>query len=54
MIPDDTKITAPPEELVKNISIHTHYLPLHWVGACHTWAVRNEVAELFPYKAKVI
>jgi autophagy-related protein 9 len=53
VIPDETKIASDPEELMQKISSYTHYFPLHWTNNCHTYAVRNDLAELFPYKAKV-
>lgn len=53
MIPDETKQSASPLELMKQITSNIHYCPDHWLTHAHSWQVRDELAELFPFKAKV-
>lgn len=52
-VPDDTKEQGDPEKLMVSISAHTHHFPVAWEHNCHTVVVRDELAELFPYKVKV-
>jgi autophagy-related protein 9 len=50
LIPDKTKKTEAPSELLANISSCTHYYPAHWMNRCHTTLVKDEMSELFPFK----
>ena len=50
LIPDETKSTTSPEELMARVSATTHYFPDHWSQQAHTTKVRDEFVELFPYK----
>jgi autophagy-related protein 9 len=40
MIPEDHKVVDP-EELMRNIADHTHYLPEEWNGRLHSVEVRS-------------
>lgn len=53
VIPDATKQTLTHEELVSSISASTHYYPAHWANNAHTTRVKDEMAELFPFKINV-
>lgn len=50
LIPDKTKKTEDPSELIGHISACTHYYPPHWMNRCHTIPVKDEMSELFPFK----
>jgi autophagy-related protein 9 len=50
VIPDDTKSRDAPEDLVQKVVSCTHYFPTHWTSRCHTIPVKDELAELFPFK----
>ncbi|CAN7941002.1 unnamed protein product, partial [Ixodes pacificus] len=50
VIPDEHLVWCP-ERLMTNILAQVHYMPDHWKGQCHTYAVRDEFAHLFQYKA---
>lgn len=39
-----------PENLMRIILHHIHYMPDHWKGAAHTTSVRDEFSNLFTYK----
>ena len=49
-IPDKTKKTEVPTELLGFVSSCTHYFPPHWTNRCHTTFVKDEMSELFPFK----
>ena len=53
LIPDNTKLHRNHEIIILELSVYTHYLPIHWIDNCHKWQVRHELAELFPWKIKV-
>lgn len=40
-----------PEQLLKVILAHIHYMPDHWQGNAHRYETRDEFAQLFQYKA---
>ena len=50
LIPDKTKKTEGPAELLGMVSSCTHYFPPHWINRCHTTLVKDEMSELFPFK----
>lgn len=50
IIPDEHLVWCP-ERLMTSILAQIHYMPDHWKGACHTYAVRDQFASLFQYKA---
>lgn len=53
-IPDDTtKPVLTPQELLHKVSAHTHYCPDHWIDRELTIEVKEEVSDLFQYKAKI-
>jgi autophagy-related protein 9 len=52
-VPDDKKAYQSPEDLMTNIAAFTHHFPERWQDNCHTVKVKDEFAELFPYKAKI-
>eukprot|EP00164_Ancoracysta_twista_P002022 GFYU01002665.1.p1 GENE.GFYU01002665.1~~GFYU01002665.1.p1 ORF type:complete len:689 (-),score=208.18 GFYU01002665.1:60-2126(-) len=39
-----------PETAMKKLYLHTHYMPKHWRGKCHTEEVRKEFSQLFVLK----
>ncbi|OQR88297.1 autophagy-related protein [Achlya hypogyna] len=39
------------EEAMERLAAETHYLPPEWKGHCHTYATRDALLALFPYKA---
>lgn len=49
-IPDENMIWCP-EQLLRNVLAHVHYLPAHWRGFAHTSKVRNEFEDFFQLKA---
>lgn len=40
-----------PEQLLRVILAHIHYMPDHWQGNAHRSQTRDEFAQLFQYKA---
>lgn len=42
-----------PEEVMMQLSGHTHYFPSNWKGRCDTFDVRDEVYSLFQYKVQL-
>lgn len=48
-IPDENMIWCP-EQLIRNILAHVHYLPAHWRGIAHSTKVRNEFEDFFQLK----
>jgi len=50
-IPDDRQVFAPGPDLEKLVQL-THYKEDRWVGAENTWAVHDEVAAMYEFKAK--
>lgn len=40
-----------PEQLLRVILAHIHYMPDHWQGNAHRYETRDEFAQLFQYKA---
>lgn len=52
-IPDETKSALTAEEMLSRVSASTHYSPDHWVGRAASQQVREEVGELFQYKARL-
>jgi len=53
LIPDES-VAPNPEKLMKSVISQVHYAPDTWYGQAHTYRVRDEFAQLFPYKATVI
>lgn len=52
-IPDENLIWCP-EQLLRNVLAHAHYLPVNWRGFAHTSNVRNQFEEFFQLKAVII
>ena len=52
-IPDETKIPESSEILLKKSCAHTHYFPESWETHARSVEVKNEVCELFQYKAQI-
>ncbi|KAA0713415.1 Autophagy-related protein 9A APG9-like 1 [Triplophysa tibetana] len=52
-IPDKHMVFCP-EQLLKVILAHIHYMPDHWQGNAHRYETRDEFAQLFQYKAGFI
>lgn len=40
-----------PEQLLQRVLAHIHYMPDHWQGNASKSETRNEMAQLFQYKA---
>lgn len=53
LIPDETKVHESAETLLKRVSAHTHYFPEQWEGRLKSVEVKDEVCELFQYKAQI-
>lgn len=49
-IPDENLVWCP-ENLMTAVLAQVHYLPDNWRGNAHTSRVRNELSQLFQYKA---
>ncbi|XP_072184564.1 autophagy-related protein 9B isoform X1 [Excalfactoria chinensis] len=52
-IPDEHSVQCP-EQLLQRVLAHTHYMPQHWQGGASAAETRNEMAQLFQYKAVFI
>ncbi|XP_006763428.1 PREDICTED: autophagy-related protein 9A isoform X2 [Myotis davidii] len=52
-IPDQHLVFCP-EQLLRVILAHIHYMPDHWQGNAHRSQTRDEFAQLFQYKAVFI
>ncbi|XP_061092445.1 autophagy-related protein 9A [Conger conger] len=52
-IPDKHLVFCP-EQLLKGILAHIHYMPDHWQGNAHRYETRDEFSQLFQYKAVFI
>uniref|UniRef100_A0A8I3QK52 Autophagy-related protein 9 n=1 Tax=Canis lupus familiaris TaxID=9615 RepID=A0A8I3QK52_CANLF len=52
-IPDQHMVFCP-EQLLRVILAHIHYMPDHWQGNAHRSQTRDEFAQLFQYKAVFI
>lgn len=52
-IPDEHSVQCP-EQLLQRVLAHTHYMPQHWQGSAGAPETRNEMAQLFQYKAVFI
>lgn len=50
MIPDENMIWCP-EQLLRNVLAHVHYLPGSWRGYAHTSMVRDQFEQFFQLKA---
>lgn len=53
MIPDENMIWCP-EQLLRNVLAHVHYLPPSWRGYAHTSTVRDQFEQFFQLKAMYI
>lgn len=53
MIPDENMIWCP-EQLLRNVLAHVHYLPASWRGYAHTSIVRDQFEQFFQLKAMFI
>ncbi|XP_038118075.1 autophagy-related protein 9A [Culex quinquefasciatus] len=53
MIPDENMIWCP-EQLLRNVLAHVHYLPAAWRGYAHTSVVRDQFEQFFQLKAMYI
>ncbi|XP_053116346.1 autophagy-related protein 9B isoform X2 [Hemicordylus capensis] len=49
-IPDEHLVWCP-EQLLQCVLAHIHYIPDHWQGNAHKSETREEMAQLFQYKA---
>ena len=49
-IPDEHMVWCP-EQLLQCVLAHIHYMPDHWRGQANKGETRDEVAQLFQYKA---
>lgn len=49
-IPDEHMVWCP-EQLLQCMLAHIHYMPDHWRGHANKSETRDEVAQLFQYKA---
>ncbi|XP_044278444.1 autophagy-related protein 9B isoform X2 [Varanus komodoensis] len=52
-IPDE-HLACCPEQLLRCVLAHIHYIPGHWQGNAHKAETREELAQLFQYKAVFI
>lgn len=52
-IPDEHMVWCP-EQLLQGVLAHIHYIPDHWQGNAHKSETREEMAQLFQYKAVFI
>ncbi|KAI5105745.1 autophagy-related protein 9B, partial [Silurus meridionalis] len=52
-IPDEHMVWCP-EQLLQYVLAHIHYMPDHWKGNANKSETRDEVAQLFQYKAVFI
>lgn len=52
-IPDETKTQVPSTHLLQQVCAHTHYFPTHWQSHERSEEVKNEVCEMFQYKAQI-
>lgn len=52
-IPDKHLVFCP-EQLLKVILAHIHYMPDHWQGNAHRYETRDQFSQLFQYKAVFI
>ncbi|KAA0704476.1 Autophagy-related protein 9A APG9-like 1 [Triplophysa tibetana] len=52
-IPDDHMVWCP-EQLLQCVLAHIHYMPDHWKGHANKSETRDEMAQLFQYKAVFI
>ncbi|XP_044149809.1 autophagy-related protein 9A-like [Bufo gargarizans] len=52
-IPDEHMVWCP-EQLLQCVLAHIHYMPDHWQGHAHKLETRDELAQLFQYKAVFI
>ncbi|KAJ7322201.1 hypothetical protein JRQ81_018488 [Phrynocephalus forsythii] len=52
-IPDEHLVWCP-EQLLQSLLAHIHYIPDHWQGSAHKAETREELAQLFQYKAVFI
>ncbi|KAI6075556.1 Autophagy-related protein 9B [Aix galericulata] len=52
-IPDEHMVWCP-EQLLQRVLAHIHYMPDHWQGNASKSETRNEMAQLFQYKAVFI
>ena len=50
LIPEESRSLFRPNELMREIAEHTHYMPTHWLRRLHSDAVRQEFASLFQYR----
>uniref|UniRef100_A0A8C2T4A9 Autophagy-related protein 9 n=1 Tax=Coturnix japonica TaxID=93934 RepID=A0A8C2T4A9_COTJA len=52
-IPDEHSVQCP-EQLLQRVLAHTHYMPQQWRGSAGAAETRNEMGQLFQYKAMFI
>lgn len=52
-IPDKHMVFCP-EQLLRVILAHIHYMPDHWQGSAHRYETRDQFSQLFQYKAVFI
>lgn len=52
-IPDENTVWDP-EQLLKQVVSHTHYIPDAWKGKAHTKEVRQKFSQVFQYKAEFV
>ena len=49
-IPDEHMVWCP-EQLLQCVLAHIHYMPDHWKASANKCETRDELAQLFQYKA---
>ena len=52
-IPDESKAREAPDELMKEICVHTHIFPENWTQRPGSPQVKEELCSLFQYKVQV-
>ncbi|XP_045081441.1 autophagy-related protein 9A [Coregonus clupeaformis] len=50
----DKQLVYCPEQLLRVILAHIHYMPDHWQGNAHRYETRDQFSQLFQYKAVFI
>eukprot|EP00598_Pedospumella_elongata_P006002 CAMPEP_0184970946 /NCGR_PEP_ID=MMETSP1098-20130426/3261_1 /TAXON_ID=89044 /ORGANISM="Spumella elongata, Strain CCAP 955/1" /LENGTH=590 /DNA_ID=CAMNT_0027492949 /DNA_START=1 /DNA_END=1769 /DNA_ORIENTATION=- len=53
LIPDETKTQVSATLLLQQVCGHTHYFPVKWESLARSEEVKNEVCEMFQYKAQL-
>jgi len=53
LIPDETKVQESAAVLLKRTCAHTHHFPEAWEQRAHSVEVKNQVCEMFQFKAQI-